>query len=166
MLRRIAFLLLISATLSSCSYVYDVLAVARDGRLTFIVDPASGKRPSCLRQIEVTAEHPTKAKGEPGDDASRVAYGTFWFESVDYDDACANRFPVSYGDSLSGKRQQDRSFVRSKRLLREVVYEVATTTGATGYGGGRFMIHTNGRVENLPLKGSESKTNNMVESAN
>jgi hypothetical protein len=31
---------------------------------------------------------------------------------------------------------------RGKKLVRH-------TTGATGYGGGRFVIHADGRVENL-----------------
>lgn len=149
MLRRIVCLSLLSATLSGCSYVYDVIAVAHDGRLAFIIDPASDQRPSCLRLIEVTTERQPKAQAEEGDDTSRVSDGVIWFESVSYDDDCANRFPLYYGFTLKGEHQQDRAMVKAKPLLREVVYNVSTTTGATGYGGGRFVIHANGRIENL-----------------
>lgn len=34
-------------------------------------------------------------------------------------------------------------------LRRGVAYSITTTTGATGYGDGRFVIHADGRVENL-----------------
>jgi hypothetical protein len=133
----------------------------------FIVDPASGKRPSCFRQIEVAAERPVKAKAkaQAGDDATRVGYGTFWFESVSYDDDCANRFPLPYGAELNGKHQQDRGMVKPKPLVREVIYDVTTTSGATGYGSGRFIIRANGRVENLPLQGSPIDAGNMLENA-
>jgi hypothetical protein len=89
-----------------------------------------------------------KTQPEAGDDASRVGYGTYWFESVDYDDACANRFPLIYGASLNGRHQQD-GIVKATALRREVVYDVSTTTGATGYGSGRFTIHADGHIENL-----------------
>lgn len=147
---RSAAIVFMCMALSGCSYEYGILAVAGGGQLTFLVDPKSYKEPSCLRQIEVIADNDARAKPEPGDDTSRVGYGTFWFESVSYDDDCANRFPLSYGATLKGQRQADTEHVKPKPLLREVVYEIATTTGATGYGGGRFLIRANGQVENLP----------------
>jgi hypothetical protein len=107
-----------------------------------------------LRLIEVIAEGSSKAGAEAGDDASRLRYGTFWFENVNYDDDCANRFPLIYGEKLSGKHQSGLGIVKAKRLLREVIYQVSTTTGATGYGAGRFIVHKNGRVQNLPRQGS------------
>ena len=165
MLCRVACLVLLSAILSSCAYAYDILAVARDGRLVFIVNPASSKSPSCLRRIEVVAERPAKAQAEAGDDAERVGYGTFWFESLSYDDNCANSFPLAYGAELKGERQRDRGVVKAKPLLREVVYDVSSTTGATGYGAGRFIIHANGRIENLSLESSPTDTSNVVENA-
>lgn len=161
MLSRIARLILISATLSSCSYAYDVAAVVRDGLLVFIVDHTSHQRPPCLRQVEVTAERPTKAQAETGDDASRISYGTFWFESVSYNDDCANRFPLPYGVTLKGEHQQDRGSVKAKPLSREVVYEVNTTTDATGYGSGRFIIHDDGRIENLRFRIDPADANEL-----
>ena len=161
--RRFVALLLLAATLTSCAYKYQLLAVSQGGRLAFIVSPKSDHRPSCLRYVEVLADDGAKAKTEPepGDDKSRVGYGTYWFESVDYDDACANRFPILYGTNLSGRHQQYGS-VKAKALRREVVYVVSTTTGATGYGGGRFVIHANGHIENLP----EQSSDNLVQNAN
>jgi hypothetical protein len=155
MRRRLFALIAVPAALSSCSYQYELLALARDGRLAFIVDPTSDHRPSCLRDVEVIAEGHAKATPTTGDDTSRVGYGTFWFESVSYDDACANHFPLAYGRNLSGEHQQDRGIVRAKPLQHEVVYDVMTTTGATGYGAGRFVIHRDGRIENLPVQDAE-----------
>ena len=150
-MRRTVAVVVLAAMQTSCSYAYPLLAVSHAGRLAFIVDPKSGDQPSCFRYVEVIAEEGAKAKAapEPADDASRVGYGTYWFESVDYDNACANRFPVRYGVGLNG-RHQNYGSVRAKALRREVVYDVSTTTGATGYGGGRFIIHANGHIENLP----------------
>ena len=101
------------------------------------IDPASPHHPSCLRRIEVSAE-----------DEKEVT----WLESVSYDDDCANKFPLPYGYQLRGKHQPDSREVAPKPLRRETIYEVTATTGATGYGGGRFIIHADGRIANLPPK--------------
>lgn len=150
MTRRILFSLLACVLLSSCSYAYDILAVVQHGRLMFVVDPKSRNHPSCLREIEVTVRSDHGATAASGDDESRVDHGTFWFESVDYADGCANTYPLPYGSSLSGKALSDRGKVTPKPLRREVEYDVRATTGATGYGSGQFILHRNGRVENLP----------------
>ena len=163
MLRRISCLLLLFATLGSCSYAYDLLAVVRGGRLAFIVNPTSKDRPSCLRYIEVVAEGSARAASGSGDDKQRVGYGTFWFDSVSYDDACENRFPIFYGVPLSGAHQPGAGIVKGKRLLRNTVYDVSTTTGATGYGSGRFIIRDNGHIENLSLRGSPLDGSTLLE---
>jgi hypothetical protein len=67
MLRQIA-ILTFGLALAGCSYGYDVLAVARDGRPAFIVGPASSHRPSCVRLVEVTTGRQHKAQPEAGDD--------------------------------------------------------------------------------------------------
>jgi hypothetical protein len=154
---RIVFSLLACMLLSGCSYTYDILAVVQHGRLMFVVDPKSSHHPSCLREIEVTARSGNRATATSGDDESRVGYGTFWFESVDHADGCANTYPLPYGSSLSGKVLSDREKVTPKPLLREVEYEVRATTGATGYGGGQFILHRNGQVENLPREKLEAR---------
>lgn len=164
MFRRSTILIVIAAILSSCSYGYDLLAVAQGGRVAFVVKPSSDHHPSCVREIEVIAEGDVKAQPEHGDDASSVGYGTFWFEDVDYDDACANRFPLPYGIPLKGRHQEKFGNVKAKPLRQEVIYDVSTTTGATGYGQGRFVIHSNGHIENLPPPVSGTASN-LVENS-
>lgn len=148
MLRRIVFAMLLALTLSSCSYGYDLLAVVRNGRVVFIVDPASAQQPSCLRRVEVTAEDDER--------------DTLWLESVSYDDDCANKFPLPYGATIKGQHQQDSRLVMAKPLRRGTIYNVSTTTGATGYGGGRFVVHADGRIENLKLQDSTAQGNEAV----
>jgi hypothetical protein len=82
---------------------------------------------------------------------------------VDYDDDdCANKFPVAYGMSFKGRHQQEWPPIKAERLRRGVVYEVGTTTGATGYGAGRFIINSDGRVENLELTDGQSPSGNAA----
>jgi hypothetical protein len=123
-------LLLFTMALGGCSYTYRVVATVRDGRIVFEGDPKSSP-PSCVRTIEVSAV------GERD---------LVWRESVDYDDACANKFPIAYGVSFKGRRQPEWPTIRAKPLRRGITYEVFTTSGATGYGGGRFSIRYDGRV--------------------
>lgn len=136
-------------TLSGCSYDYRVVAIVEHGRLAFAINPASPRRPSCVRAIDITAETGPSAKWAEGDDADMVKFGTYWSANVRHEDACLNRFPVAYGVMLMGQASRDRGKVAPKRLRRDTVYEVATVTGATGYGQGRFIVHADGRVENL-----------------
>lgn len=136
MKQRLAILAPLAMLLGGCSYSYDVIAVVRDGRIVFVVDPKSSSSPSCLRRIEVSAV----------DERESV-----WRESVDYDDDCANKFPIPYGESFKGRHQPEWPAIKASPLRRGVVYEVGTTTGATGYGGGRFIINSDGRVKNLTL---------------
>ncbi|MCZ8034004.1 MAG: hypothetical protein O9288_04555 [Novosphingobium sp.] len=124
---------ILSTALSGCSYVYNILAVLRDGRVVFIVDPASSNAPSCVRRVEVSVA----GSGE-----------RTWRESVDYDDACTNRFPIVYGFGFKGRNQPDWPAIQATALQRGVTYEVSTTTGATGYGSGRFSIREDGRIVN------------------
>ncbi|WP_298290204.1 hypothetical protein [Novosphingobium sp.] len=137
MIRKIAAAMLLAVPLGGCSYNYNLFAKVRNGQIVIDVDPASSRQPTCLRQIEVSVED----ERDPT-----------WRESVSHDDKCANEFPLSYGHRLRGKHQQDREEVAAKPLQLEVIYEVTTTTGATGYGGGRFIVHADGNVENLPPK--------------
>jgi len=83
-----------------------------------------------------------------------------WQESVSHDDACANKFPLPYGQRLRGKHEPDSQEVAPKPLRRETIYEVTATTGATGYGGVRFIVHADGKVENLPHKLLSPETGN------
>ncbi|WP_143084850.1 hypothetical protein [Novosphingobium sp. CF614] len=137
MIRKIVAAMLLGTSLTGCSYSYDLIVEVRNGQVTIDVDPASPQHPTCLRRIEVSAEDERTAS---------------WQESASYDDDCANKFPLPYGRRLLGTHQPDSPQVAAKPLRRETIYEVTATTGATGYGGGRFIIHANGKVENLPPK--------------
>jgi len=148
MIWRKAIAVLLPVALGGCSYGYDLLAEVRDGHLIFVVDPASTQRPSCLRYIDVTADITAiGSDGKPYDPAPGTH--TAWLENIEYDDDCLNKFPLVYGKKLGGHHRPEGPLIAPKPLQREVIYSVTTTTGATGYGGGRFIIHANGRVENL-----------------
>lgn len=149
---RSRFLLpFLAVALGSCSYAYDVKAVVVGGRLAFVVDPKSRHDASCLNAIDVIASGGARATAVPGDDVSRVRYGTFWHERLD--SACADEFPIFYGQAFKGERSslgQRIEVVAAKPLKIGVVYEVTTTTGATGYGSGAFKILSDRTVVNLP----------------
>ena len=145
MIRKTAAAILLAILLGSCSYSYDLIAAIRNGQIVIDVDPAASQHPACLRRIEVSAEDSREAA---------------WLESVSYNEDCANKFPLPYGYRLRGKHLPDSREVAAKPLRREIVYEVNATTGATGYGGGRFVIHADGRLENLPPKLLASETGN------
>lgn len=137
--------------LAGCSYSYAVKAVAIGGRLAFVVDPKSNHPPSCFNAVEVVAHGGVKAKASPGDDASRVRYGTFWNQRLDY--GCVDEFPLLYGQRFKGKPNplgQGPDIVAAKPLKIGVIYEVSTTSGATGYGSGAFKILPDHRIVNVP----------------
>jgi hypothetical protein len=134
MVRRVLLLLWTTIILSGCSYGYDVVAALENGQITFRIDPRSNSKPSCVRRIEVTAEDEKESA---------------WLASVSYDDDCANKFPIKYGSSFVGHPQPEWPTIRAKPLRPGIIYEITTTTGATGYGWGRFTIKTDGQVVNL-----------------
>ena len=149
MLRAAATILCMLA-LSGCSYTYDVQARVVDGRLMFDANPQWGA--DCVRRVEVT----------PESDEGLAGKGVIWEQSISYDDACENRFPIAYGKPLSGRPHvydsggvpdamvgTPASSVAAKKLRTGVIYTVSTTTGATGYGCGRFRIGSNREVQNL-----------------
>lgn len=150
-MRRLALSIPLAAlALGSCSYSYDLKAVVIGGKLAFVVDPNSRHDPSCINQIDVIASGGEQAKPTARDDASRVRYGTFWYERLEYD--CVDKFPIFYGQKLKGKPRplgQARETVSAKPLRPGVVYEVSTS-GAGGYGGGAFKILANRTVLNVP----------------
>lgn len=122
--------------LCGCSYSYDVVASVENGQVVFRSASQHSHAPDCLRRIEVY---------------SIVERKTVWRDSVDYDDDCANEFPVTYGVRLKGKKQPEWPTIPAIRLQIGSEYEVSTTTGATGYGGGRFHLDKDGRVVNDPV---------------
>ena len=143
MLFRTISLAVACLCLNGCSYVYNVLAEVQDGRLTFAADE------DCVTMVEVRADGDEVTQTDAGDDPTRVAYGTFWYQHVDFADRCRNVFPLTYGVEFEGTLTESLGAVAAKPLVREVIYTVNTSTGSTGYGEGRFIIHEDGSVENL-----------------
>ena len=141
------------------------------GRLAFIVDPSSSSEPKCMNGITVSTDkgETATAKAASGDDEQLVANGVFWWKSLEAD--CENRFPIIYGQTLKGQRLvydgkvrgaapgERSSIVEAKPLHVGVVYEVTTTSGATGYGSGWFRIMPDRRVENWAEDPTPGSTN-------
>src|SRR5690606_18155472 len=145
MLRAVVPILCMLA-LAGCSYSYEVQARVSEGRLLFDANPQWGA--DCVRRVVVGSEE---------DDAVTV-----WEQSVSHDDRCENTFPITYGEPLRGRPHVYDSgdisdamagtpapSVVAEKLRTGVIYTVSTTTGATGYGCGRFRITSNRQVENL-----------------
>ena len=143
---RAAVPILYIVALSGCSYSYGVRAGVSNGRVVFDANPQWGA--DCVRHVEVRSE-------ENG-------AGTIWEQTISFDDGCENEFPVTYGVPLRGRPHAygsagvpgammgtPASSVAAKKLRAGIIYTVSTTTGATGYGCGRFRIGSDGRVENL-----------------
>ena len=149
--------------LGSCSYVYDLRAVAIDGRLAFIVDPNSRRQPDCVDMIDVSVD-----KGGPlarpakGDDERLVRNGgVYWWKSFETS-SCPMKFPIRYGQQVKGVPfvygNEGPSNVEAKPLRLGVVYEVMTS-GGSGSGGAWFRITQDRRIENLREDPTPAVTN-------
>jgi len=153
--------LLSTILLSGCSYTYDILAVAINGHLAFVVDPKSRKHSDCIYSIHVQTDQAARAKPTAGDDAQLVSRGVFWWKDYAVDD-CSNPFPIFYGQKLQGQAfvydGKMEKPVEAKPLVIGVVYEVTAASSGSGYGGGRFRILPNRRIENLPREDTLSAT--------
>lgn len=147
MIERCVSVAIAVAFLSGCSYDYHVLAKSEGGRVVFLVDSNSRRTPDCIRRIAIGSSDPRVLTAGP--DGSQDRYSWIWRDSVDYKDACRNRFPVTYGHIFEGKKLDDDPPVAAQKLIPGVVYEIDATTRATGYGSGKFLIHPNGEVENV-----------------
>lgn len=147
---RATVLLLCTITLSACSYSYDVQAKVSDGLLTFDANPQWGA--DCVRQVEITSD-----EGEAGTRTEVV-----WKQAISHEDGCKNTFPIAYGEQLKGYPyvygsggvfdEMDGTpepSVAATTLRLGVIYTVSTTTGATGYGCGKFRLGANRQVQNL-----------------
>ena len=143
MVFRALFTTVICLCLTGCSYVYDVLAVVQDGRLTFTADE------DCVTMVEVRAEGGEVAQPGAGDDRHLTELGTFWYQQTEFADRCKNTFPLAYGKKFEGTLTDRLGAVSAKPLLREVIFTISTSSGSTGYGSGRFIIHSDGSVANL-----------------
>jgi hypothetical protein len=158
---RLCGVLLSTILLGGCSYTYDMLAVAINGHLAFVVDPKSRKQPDCIYSIHVETDRAGRAKPTAGDDAQLVSRGVFWWKDYAVD-ACPNPFPILYGQKLRGQPfvydGKLENSVEAKPLIVGVVYEVTAASNGSGYGGGRFRILPDRRIENLPREDALSAT--------
>lgn len=140
--------------LGSCSYAYNLRAVAIDGRLAFIVDPTSDRKPDCVRSIEVSVDEGGPiALSAAGDDEKLVRNGgVYWWKVFDAS-SCPNRFPIFYGQRLKGVPfvydDGRSSSVEAKPLRLGVLYSVLTTSSGSGAGEVWFRIDKNGHIENF-----------------
>lgn len=132
--------------LSACDYRYNVQAVLQNGVLQFTADWGT----HCLREVWVQARSGPIPGAAAGDDANLLAHRVYWAGRADYEIDCANTFPLRYGPHLLGEAVTGPGRVSAKALLRDVIYDIRTNTGPKGYGSGCFVIHRNGRVQNLP----------------
>ena len=152
---RSIMVILVPLLLSGCSYIYDLRAIVINGRLAFVVDPKSKQQADCIRSIHVQTADAEVARAKPGPDDAKglVANGVFWWKDYAVD-ACPNKFPILYGQPLAGRAfvysDGDTKGVEAKPLRIGVIYQVDTSSGGSGYGGGRFRIRPNRTVENLP----------------
>ena len=166
---RLCGALLCTILLSGCSYTYDILAVAINGHLAFIVDPKSRKQPDCIYSIHVETDQAARAKPSANDDAQLVSRGAFWWQDYAVD-ACSNTFPIFYGQKLQGQAfaydGKPEKPVEAKPLVIGVVYEVTAASSGSGYGGGRFRILPDRRIENLPREDALSTTKALENTGN
>ena len=152
---------LMAFALGSCSYVYDLKAEMIDGRLAFVVDPGSARRPDCVSSISVEADYgEPKAKPAEGDEAGLVVNGGIYWWDFREVGSCDSPFPIVYGVDLKG-RSGDVGHVAPKPLLVDVVYKAHAQSSGSGYGTVWFKIRPDGRIENYrsdpspPLRDSE-----------
>jgi len=138
---RAPMMLLAFALLGSCSYGYDVRAVAINGKLAFVSTDADW---DCVANIDVSTDQ-TTAKPLAGDDRLLVVNGGAFWATHNPVIECTMDFPLLYG--AGGPKV--RTSVAPKKLKFDVLYTVSTE-GEGAYGNGCFRINAERRIENLP----------------
>ena len=130
--------------LGSCSYVFDVRAVAIGGRLAFV--SADGDY-DCVANINVSVGPRTApvAVPAPGDDRGLVVNGGAYWWTDNHPGECALDFPILYG--ADGPSQRTRV---APKILRVGVPYAVNTQGQGAYGTGCFRITAERRLDNLP----------------
>lgn len=145
-----------SLALGSCSYSIDIVAKVIDGKVAFVSSDSSF---DCIANIMVTAEDGHAPEPEAGDDIGLVKNGAaYWWTSSPVTE-CTTKFPVIYGHLVD----RTKPAVAPKKLRVGVIYEV-TTQGGGAYGGGRFRIGADRRIENLPWPPPQTDTENTSSS--
>lgn len=124
----------LALALGGCSYLYNIEAIVRDGKVVFVVEGATPQSPVCVRSFGVRREQPRQ---------------TVWGENIAYEDPCENKFPVTYGIPFKGRPLIEGRSMPASPLQVGVTYSVHATTGANGYGSGRFVLLADGSVRNV-----------------
>lgn len=141
-----------SLALGSCSYSIDVIATVIGGKVAFTTTDDDF---DCIENITVLAEDGVAPKASPGDDIRLVKNAAAYWYTDNPVTACSAMFPVVYGQKVGNKPPA----VAPKELRVNVIYEV-TTQGDGAYGGGRFRIQPNHRIENLPFPRARDDVDN------
>jgi hypothetical protein len=132
-----------ASALGSCSYAYDVRAIAIGGKLAFV---STDRDFDCAANVYITSDEAI-ATPVPGDQRGLVVNGgSFWWTDNPTDE-CTMNYPLVYDTHFSNVR----TLVRPKKLKLGVVYEVQTQ-GHGAYGTGCFRISRERRIENLPYE--------------
>lgn len=151
---KIGVAIALATSLGSCSSVYDITAKIVDGQVAFFADTDFFGNPDCIRSIAVEAVDGPPATASSGDDEASVQRGVYWQKTF-ASPSCENPFPVRYGAELTGPpfiyADGKAKSVEPKPLLRGVTYNVSAESSGSAYGGGRFRIEDNGKIQNLPL---------------
>jgi hypothetical protein len=126
--------------LGSCSYAYDVRAVAIDGRLAFV---SSDRDYDCVANIKISSRE-ARATPVRGDARGLVVNGGAFWWTDNSDTECTATYPVFYGVGSPGWR----TLVAPKKLKLGVIYNIAAEgRGADGLG--CFRMDPERRIENL-----------------
>ncbi|WP_207080996.1 hypothetical protein [Novosphingobium sp. KA1] len=139
-------------TVTGCSSTYDIQAKMVDGKVTFVPDTGIFGGPDCIGSITVETEDGPPAAATPGDDLDAISRGTYWEETF-ASPSCENLFPITYGAKLVGPPfiydDDTIKSVKPKPLLKGVIYTVSARSSGSAYGGGKFRLTNEGRIENL-----------------
>jgi hypothetical protein len=164
-------LCVVALALSSCSYGYELRAVVINGRLAFVVDPSSSRKPDCVRGVTVSLDDQGPiAEPEKGDDVGLVRNGgAYWWDIRDVG-SCFNDFPVFYGAPLMGNPfdygDGHSGYVKAKKLRVGVIYAVNAQSSGSGYGTGWFRITPRLTVESWPQDPTPAASASLVEDIN
>lgn len=129
------------ALLGSCSYQYDVEAVAIGGRLAIASRDPDYR---CLANIMVQSSEASATPGTGDDRLLVVDGGAFWWTENPVV-ACKMEYPILYGHAAAGIKVA----VAPKKLKIGVLYEVRGE-GEGAYASGCFRISDQRTIENLP----------------
>jgi len=147
---RVLITLMLAVGLGACSRAFDVLAALRNGQIVFVAEQA---RDECVLAVEISSQLERPEPPAPTDrnpsGLKQVWAHDMWVQTVGPNDACQNKFPITYGVTLRGNSIAGSLQVDVQQLTPEVIYRVNIRTRDNGYGSGKFILRNDGTVENL-----------------